>query len=121
MPSILSELYPLKTASADEIVAETDKIADRLQGFATQVRQVISGGSNGRNAISPGGTSEKKAMQIAILAILLDEMSYAPSVVQREGQVGTIEQVCARLNVSHDEVMRCSRRAAQLVKALDGN
>jgi hypothetical protein len=118
MPSIVSQLYSLKNASAAEIIAQIEDIAEQRQGLAAQVRQIF-GGSNGRQAVFPPAATDARAVQIALLAILVDEMSYAPSAPQRHDQIKEVETACSRLNVSYEDVLRCSRRAAELAKVFD--
>jgi hypothetical protein len=116
MSSIVDELHSLKNAAAAEIVARVSDLGEKYQGLATQVRHKISGGSNGPKPPFPTADSDKRVVEVAILAILVDEMSYAPSAGQRLKQIEQAEMACVRLNISYDEVVRCSKRAPELVK-----
>jgi hypothetical protein len=120
MSSIVDELHSLKNAPAAEIIVRISDLATERQGCATQVRQALSGGANGPKPPFPTADSDKRAVEVAILGILVDEISYAPSAGQREKQLQQVEGACARLNISYDDVVRCSRRSSQLAKIFDG-
>ena len=113
MPSIVADLYSLKTASAAEIIGRISELSATLQGMASQVRQSLSGGSNGPKPLFPSSPSDERVLQIALLAILVDEMSYSASSPQRHDQVRQVEDACARLGIDYDDVVRASRHAPQ--------
>src|SRR4051812_13103465 len=120
MSSILSDLHSLKSASAAEIIARVSDLAEQHQGLASHVRQLITGGGNGPKPVFPTADSDKRTVEVALFGILVDEISYAPSAPQRGGQIEQVELACARLNISYEEVIRCSRRAPDLVNLFDG-
>jgi hypothetical protein len=120
MPSIVSELHPLKNASGAEIIARLEDLAQQHQGLATQVRQVFGSSGNGRRPLFPPTNSDSKTVLIALLAILIDEISYSPTAPQRAGQISEVESACARLDIFYDDVLHGSRRAADLAKIFDG-
>jgi hypothetical protein len=120
MSSIVSDLHSLKNAAAAEIIARISDLAEDHQGLASRVRQVVTGGTNGPKPIFPTADSDKRTVEVALLGILVDEISYAPSAPQRSSQIEQVELACRRENISYDEVVRCSRRAPELVKLFDG-
>jgi hypothetical protein len=120
MSSILSDLHSLKNAAAAEIIARVSDLAEQHQGLASHVRQAITGGTNGPKPVFPTADSDKRTVEVALLGLLVEEISYAPSALQRGSQIEHVELACKRVNISYDEVIRCSRRAPELVKLFDG-
>lgn len=119
MGSILSNLKALKTARAAEIVDWLQEVANVNQGNAQKIRLILSPGSNGSKQIFPATNSDIVTVQIALLAILVDEISYAPTAPQRATGLREAELAAASLKISYEDVVRSSRQASALVSAFE--
>jgi len=119
MLRIVSDLHSLKNASAAEMIAKLSDLSQQHQGLAAQIRGVFGGGGNGRRESLPRTVSDAQTVLVGLLAVLLDEISYAPSANIRASQVKEVESACERLNLNYDEVVQCSRRAAKLTEIFE--
>lgn len=121
MPSILTDLLALKNASGAEIIAKLSDLSEQHQGLASQIRQVFGGGGNGRRETLPRTTSDAQTVLVALLAVLVDEISYSPSANIRASQLKEVESACERLNLDYDEVVKCSKRAPKLTELFEAH
>ena len=116
MKSILSELYELKSAAAPEISRAIEELAETKAGFASGIRMVLNPRSNGKAGVAQGGKSDTCLVQVALLAILVDEISYNPSSTQRNDQLDHARRACEALGVDYEEVVFVSRKASLLTE-----
>lgn len=119
MESILSTLHPLKSASAAEIIIRIEELAEELKGFATPITAILNPGGNGNSQIFPPNLTESRVVKVALLALLADEISYAPTAPQRLAQLAEIESASRRMNIYYEDVLRFSRHSAKLTAIFD--